>query len=87
MEGGSGAVDTCEKLIPQIIELSETNRNPLKPKILKIYDAKPSTTPDDKRALDCVGMGKFSNGQDAMLSFYMTKPDADGDSFIGSEPL
>ena len=82
---GTGAINTCEKLIPQIITLSEKDRNPLKPKILKIYDAKSSTAPDNERELDCVGTAKRSSGDDSPLSFYLTKPDKDGDSFIGYE--
>lgn len=80
------AIDTCDKLSPQIIELSEKDRNPLKPKILKIYEIK-ARTPRETHELECSGTAKLSSATDQPLIFYLTKPDKDGEAFVGYEFL
>ena len=81
----SNAIETCEALIPQLIELSENSRNPFSAKLLKVYDSKPSTTPNTEREPDCIGTTKLSSGNDVTLSFHITKPDSDGDILISYE--
>ena len=78
------AADTCEGLAPSIIELTEEDKNPLTPVILKIYDIE--TTQDPKRELSCTGVAKLSRGKDTKIKFYVWK-DKDGDYFHGYEPL
>jgi len=77
--------DTCPKLAPDIVELSEGNNNMFGSSILKIYDIEEvrKDLPDN---LHCRGNAKFSSGFDQQIIFDMTT-DQDGDKFISYEAV
>ena len=78
------AGNTCDGLAPAIIKLSEEDKNPLTPVILKIYDIETKQHPSHE--LDCAGTATTSRGNDMKIGFYLYK-DKDGDYFHGYEPL
>ena len=81
-EFGGAAAATCKELAPDIIELSEDSKNPLQPRLIKLYDIQASEAPDDTYVLACEATATMSNGNNSWIFFYMTK-DSDGDIFIG----
>ncbi|MCY3784556.1 MAG: hypothetical protein OXG79_12350 [Chloroflexi bacterium] len=72
----------CEDLIPDVVRISEENKHPLRPTILKVYDAKEVSRSSSR--LECEGSAKTSFGDDQPLIFYLEE-DADGDRFVGYE--
>lgn len=80
---GPVTYDTCSKLAPDIIELSEDNSNAFAPSILKIYEIE-EVSKDLPDNLYCRGNAKFSSGFDQQIIFAMTT-DQDGDTFISYE--
>ncbi len=69
----------CADLIPEIIDLSEDNDNPLAPTILKIYDVEELERTSQR--IDCEGDAKWSTGE-WRVAFHIEE-DGDGDRFIG----
>ena len=70
----------CEDLVPEVIDLSKRNRNPLAQDILKIYNV--SETSRTSKRLACEGTARWSRDDDMRVTFYIEE-DQDGDRFIG----
>ncbi len=70
----------CGGLVPKIIDMSESNKDPLASKILKVYNAKEVTR--SNRRLECEGIARTSSDGWSRVSFHIEE-DWDGDRFIG----
>ena len=74
------ADESCEELQPRIVRLSEGNKNPMAPRILKLYEVTEVDRTETK--LTCHAVAKWNRGEDSPVAFYM-ELDVDGDAFIG----
>lgn len=72
----------CDDLIADVIRISEDNKDPQQPTILKVYDAKQVSR--GTRRVECEGIARTSFGDDQPLLFWLEE-DADGDRFVGYE--
>jgi len=72
--------ETCEKLAPDIVTLSEEQTNPFSITILKIYDIKEVTKTDSR--IECTGDASIGSGDRLPIEF-QAYSDQDGDVFIG----
>ena len=67
----------------QILELSESNQNPLSPRILKLYSGAEEIERTE-RVLRCEGTASLSRGGESYITYHY-EIDRDGDAFIGYE--
>ena len=72
----------CEDLVPQVIDISEENKHPIRPSSLKIYEIKEASR--SSRRLVCSGEAKTSRGGNQPLTFYVEE-DKDGAQFVGDK--
>ena len=70
----------CEDLVPKVIDISEENKHPIRPSILKIYEVKEVSRRSRRPA--CSGDTRTSRGGNQPLTFYV-KEDKDGVLFVG----
>ena len=71
--------ESCDALLPHILELSERNKHPLRPHILKVSDV--GRVSKTSTELVCYGMAKWSDASDLAIRFRWER-DADGDEFV-----
>ena len=71
---------SCSALTPEIIILSEEQRNPFQPTILKVSDTVEIERSEVK--LICQGAALLSSNESALIEFFW-EIDSDGDAFIG----
>jgi len=73
--------ETCEKLAPEILTLSENNTNPFTIQILKLYEIEEVSKTETR--LECIAVATTGGSGDRLPIEFQAYSDQDGDVFIG----
>jgi hypothetical protein len=73
--------ETCEKLAPDILDLSENNTNPFGIQILKLYEIEEVSKTETR--LECTAVATTGGSGDRIPIKFEAYSDQDGDVFIG----
>ena len=80
----SVADQTCEGLQSRIVKLSESNKNPVAPKILKLHEI--TEVERTETRLTCYAVARWDTGDDSPIEFQV-ELDVDGDASIGYKAI